>query len=328
MRLSASLPDCYNPATMADALIEAFELTKDFDDFRAVEGVSLRVLPGEVVALLGPNGAGKTTTIRMLASLLVPTLGVARIAGFDAARQPEQVRARVGLLTEHHGLYSRMRSAEYLDFFGGAYRIPSDAIRRRSAALLEQFGLAEDGHRRLGEYSKGMRQKLALVRALLHEPPVLLLDEPTSAMDPSSAYLVRRSIADLRRASRAIIVCTHNLKEAEILADRIAIIRAGKIAASGTAESLKHDFLGSRQMELRLAGPLDGAARLLPGEAVLLDAGEDWLRYTTDDPQVTNPRVLHALDTAGIQVVTLAEVERSLEDVYLQVVGHEKVEEG
>ena len=312
---------------MADPLIEAQELTKDFDGFRAVDGVSLRVSPGEVVALLGPNGAGKTTTIRMLASLLVPTHGVARIAGFDAARQPEQVRERVGLLTEHHGLYTRMRSAEYLEFFGGAYGLPRTVIRQRATLLLEQFGLAEERHRRLGEYSKGMRQKLALVRALLHEPPVLLLDEPTSAMDPSSAYLVRSSIAKLQRGSRAIIVCTHNLKEAEILADRIAIIRAGKIAASGTADSLKRDFLGSRQMEVRLAGPLDGAAHLLPGEAVLLDSGDDWLRYKTEDPQVTNPRVLHALGAAGIQVVTLAEVERSLEDVYLQVVGHEKGQE-
>jgi len=309
---------------MVDPLIQAQELTKDFDGFRAVDRVNLRVSPGEVVALLGPNGAGKTTTIRMLASLLAPTHGVAHIAGFDAARQPQEVRARVGLLTEHHGLYTRMRSEEYLDFFGGAYGMPPSLIRERSRRLLEQFGLDEDYQRRLGEYSKGMRQKLALVRALLHDPPVLLLDEPTSAMDPSSAYLVRRSISELRRASRAIIVCTHNLKEAEMLADRIAIIQAGKIAASGTVESLKRDFLGSRQMELRLAGAPNGAARLLPVEAVLLDSGDDWLRYSTDDPQRTNPRVLSALGAAGIQVVTLAEVERSLEDVYLRVVGQEK----
>jgi ABC-2 type transport system ATP-binding protein len=313
---------------MAEALIEARDLTKDFGAFRAVDEVDLQVSPGEVVALLGPNGAGKTTTIRMLASLLAPTRGEARIAGYDAARQPQEVRARVGLLTEHHGLYTRMRAEEYLGFFGGAYRMPRSQIEKRSALLLRQFGLGEDGGRRLGEYSKGMRQKLALVRALLHDPPVLLLDEPTSAMDPSSAYQVRQSISELRRASRAIIVCTHNLKEAEVLADRIAIIRAGRIAASGTVNSLKRDFLGSRQMEVRLAGPLDGAARLLPGEAVLVASGEDWLRYQTDDPKATNPRVLQALGSAGVQVVTLTEVEQSLEDVYLQVVGHQKVEAG
>src|SRR3989304_5370021 len=236
---------------MTEALIEAVGLTKDFDAFRAVDAVDLAVRPGEVVALRGPTGAGKTTTIRMLASLLTPSGGAARVAGFDVRRDPDAVRARVGLLTEHHGLYTRMRSEEYLAFFGGASR-------------LEQCGLAGDRRRRLGEYSKGMRQKLALVRALLHDPPVLLLDEPTSAMDPSAAFLVRGSIEQLRQESRAIIVCTHNLKEAEMLADRIAIIRGGQLIATGTAISLKQAYLGRRQMEVRLARPLDGAARLLP----------------------------------------------------------------
>jgi ABC-2 type transport system ATP-binding protein len=166
-----------------------------------------------------------------------------------------------------------------------------------------------------------MRQKLALVRALLHDPPVLLLDEPTSAMDPSSAFQVRASITQLRRDSRAIIVCTHNLKEAEMLADRIAIIRGGRLVAVGTAASLKREYLGHRQMELRLARPLDGAARLLPEGTRLLASGDDWLRYETDDPRETNPLILRSLGLAGIDVVTLSEVELSLEDVYLQVVN-------
>jgi ABC-2 type transport system ATP-binding protein len=306
---------------MTEASIDAVGLTKDFDEFRAVETVDLSVHAGEVVALLGPNGAGKTTTIRMLASLLTPTEGTARVAGFDVRQDPEAVRARVGLLTEHHGLYTRMRSAEYLDFFGGAYRIPRRVVRERSTRLLEQFGLGPDRERRLGEFSKGMRQKLALVRALLHDPPVLLLDEPTSAMDPSSAFQVRASIRQLRRDSRAIIVCTHNLKEAEMLADRIAIIRGGRLVAVGTATSLKREYLGHRQMELRLARPLDGAARLLPEGTRLIAAGDDWLRYETEDPRETNPLILRALGQAGIDVVTLSEVERSLEDVYLQVVN-------
>jgi ABC-2 type transport system ATP-binding protein len=306
---------------MTEAIIEAIGLTKDFDDFRAVEAVDLAVRPGEVVALLGPNGAGKTTTIRMLASLLTPSSGTARVAGFDVQRDPDAVRARVGLLTEHHGLYTRMRSEEYLAFFGGAYRLPRGVLQERSTRLLEQFGLAGDRRRRLGEYSKGMRQKLALVRALLHDPPVLLLDEPTSAMDPSSAFQVRGSLDQLRQESRAIIVCTHNLKEAEILADRIAIIRGGRLVATGTAMSLKQQYLGRRQMEVRLARPLDGAARLLPQGTNVVSSGPDWLRYEAEDPQESNPRFLRALGQAGIDVVTLAEVERSLEDVYLQVVG-------
>ena len=135
---------------MTETLIEAIGLTKDFDDFRAVDAVELAVRPGEVVALLGPNGAGKTTTIRMLASLLTPSSGTARVAGFDIRRDPDEVRARVGLLTEHHGLYLRMRSEEYLEFFGGAYRLPRGVLRERSTRLLEQYGLAGDRRRRLG----------------------------------------------------------------------------------------------------------------------------------------------------------------------------------
>jgi ABC-2 type transport system ATP-binding protein len=311
---------------MTEALIEALGLTKDFDDFRAVDSVDLSVQPGEVVALLGPNGAGKTTTIRMLASLLAPTSGSARVAGYDVRRNPDEVRARLGLLTEHHGLYTRMRSEEYLDFFGGAYRLPRDVLRQRSSRLLEQFGLAEDRRRRLGEYSKGMRQKLALVRALLHDPPVLLLDEPTSAMDPSSAFQVRARIRQLRQESRAIIVCTHNLKEAEMLADQIAIIRGGRVVATGTAASLKREYLGRRQMEVRLARPLDGAAGLLPQGTRVVASGADWFRYEVDDPDEVNPRFLRSLGQAGIDVVTLAEVERSLEDVYLQVVGQPRAQ--
>jgi ABC-2 type transport system ATP-binding protein len=311
---------------MTEALIEAVGLTKDFDGFRAVDSLDLTVGPGEIVALLGPNGAGKTTTIRMLASLLRPTRGTARIAGFDVGLHPDEVRAHVGLLTEHHGLYTRMRSEEYLEFFGGAYRIPRRSLHDRSRRLLQQFGLEDDRRRRLGEYSKGMRQKLALVRALLHDPPVLLLDEPTSAMDPSSAFLVRGSIGQLRRESRAIIVCTHNLKEAEILADWIAIIRGGRVVATGTATELKHRYLGRRQMEVRLSRPLDGAAHLLPQGTQIVASGPDWLRYETENPQDSNPVFLRALGQAGIDVVTLSEVERSLEDVYLQVVGQARPE--
>ncbi|HSR47980.1 MAG TPA: ABC transporter ATP-binding protein [Anaerolineales bacterium] len=306
---------------MPDLLIEAKALTKDFDGFRAVEDVHLGVRAGEIVALLGPNGAGKTTTIRMLASLLAPTRGTARIDGTDVVEDPQTVRSKIGLLTEHHGLYTRMRSEEYLEFFGGAYGMTANAVRSRAGVLLAQFGLDGDRSRRLGEYSKGMRQKLALVRALLHDPPVLLLDEPTSAMDPSSAFQVRESIRDLRRASRAIIVCTHNLKEAEALADRIAIIRAGRIAADGSSASLKSAYLGGRRMEVRIAGTLNGTVGLLPEGAVLEESGVDWLRFRCQDPERTNPLVLESLARAGVRVVTLSEVEGGLEDVYLEVVG-------
>ena len=301
-------------------MIEAMKLTKKFGSFTAVDELSLHVKSGEILALLGPNGAGKTTTIRMLASILKPTSGSARIAGLDVRQHASQIRGMVGLLTEHHGLYTRMRSLEYLEFFGRIYGLTDAVIHERAENLLSSYNLEDALDLRLGYYSKGMRQKLALVRALLHEPRILLLDEPTSAMDPSSAHMVRESIKSLRSKDRSIIVCTHNLHEAEALADTIAIIRRGAIIAFDQTAVLKRSLLGDPVMELRLGKPLDGTIDLLPDEAVRVSEGPGWIRYQTADPENVNPLVLKSLMDAQIPVITLSEVERSLEDVYLEVV--------
>lgn len=306
-------------------MIVTTDLSKKFDEFLAVDRINLTIPPGQVLALLGPNGAGKTTTVRMLTSVLRPSWGAAQVAGYDVVRQAAQVRAHVGVLTEMHGLYDRMPADEYLDFFGQLYQLGSAKRTLRINRLLEQFGLQEDAHRRIGEYSKGMRQKLALARALLHEPPVLLLDEPTSAMDPQSARLVRNAILDLRSAERTIIICTHNLAEAEELADQIAIIRRGKIIASGSPEGLKQAMLGPVEYEVRLAAHLNGNMPVLPAEVQITTFGESWLRFRTAAPQTQNPKVLRILLECGLAVTDLFEVPRSLEQVYLQVVsnGHE-----
>ncbi|MCI0519882.1 MAG: ABC transporter ATP-binding protein [Chloroflexi bacterium] len=302
-------------------MIETHDLSKQFEDFWAVDGVSLAVQAGEVLALLGPNGAGKTTTVRMLTSILRPSRGGARVAGFDIVSQAAQVRASVGVLTEQHGLYGRMPAGEYLDFYGQVYNVPAAQRSRRIDALLEHFGLQNERKRRIAEYSKGMRQKLALARALLHEPPVLLLDEPTSAMDPESARLVRNAIRDLRSASRAVVICTHNLAEAEELADQIAIIRQGRIIARGSPEALKLSLLGPAEYEIRLARNLNGDQPNLPAGAELTALGEDWLRYCTPRPAEVNPLLLQALLAQGFPVTGLHEAPRSLEAVYLEAMN-------
>ncbi len=302
-------------------MIVTENLTKTFNEFLAVEGVSLQVDSGQVLALLGPNGAGKTTTVRMLTSVLIPTRGWARVAGYDVVKQPAQVRASVGVLTEQHGLYDRMPADQYLDFFGQLYNMKSAIRQKRIETLLEHFGLAEDRKRRIGEYSKGMRQKLALARALLHEPPVLLLDEPTSAMDPESARLVRDAIRDLRSAERTIIICTHNLAEAEELADQIAIIRRGRIIVRGSIASLKQSLLGPIEYEVRFATLLNGQERNFPSGGKLTGQGPDWLRFQSDQPLEFNPRLLHSLLDQDLPVISLHEVPRSLEAVYLQAVN-------
>jgi ABC-2 type transport system ATP-binding protein len=301
-------------------MIDLDGLTKQFDGFTAVDGVTLSVSPGEILALLGPNGAGKTTTVRMLAAILRPSAGQALVAGHSVTKQPREVRRQVGLLTEHPGLYLRMRGGQYLDFFGRLMGLQAEERQRRARDLLSRFEMSESWDRRIGTYSKGMRQKIALARAMLHDPPVLLLDEPTSAMDPHSARLVRDTVLGLRHHQRAIILCTHNLAEAEALADRIAIIRRGRIVEIGTPEALKARLLGPPQMDLRLSQPADGVARLVDGLVTVEAQGEDWLRFSTPHPRETNPRLLRTLAENGVGVLTLSEVPRSLEDVYMQVV--------
>ncbi|MBO9337310.1 MAG: ABC transporter ATP-binding protein [Chloroflexus sp.] len=307
-------------------MIEAIHLGKQFGDFVAVRDLNLVVQPGELVALLGPNGAGKTTTVRMLAAILPPGSGQARICGYDVVRDAQRVRRMVGLLTEYPGLYGRMAALEYLAFFGALLGLDAVQCRQRSEMLLRQFGLWEVRDRQLESFSKGMRQKMALIRAMIHDPPVLFLDEPTTAMDPQSARTVRDAIGELRGAKRSILLTTHNLSEAEELADRIAIIRGGQIIACGSFAELSQQLLGDPIFELRLVHPDDQERAV----AVVRDLvhvqviGADRLSWQTAEPQALNPAILERLTTAGIGVYSLAEQPRRLEDLYLRIVAEDE----
>ncbi|MFZ5880868.1 MAG: ABC transporter ATP-binding protein [Chloroflexota bacterium] len=302
-------------------MIETLDLSKQFHDFWAVEGLTIKVEPGKILALLGQNGAGKTTTVRMLTSLLKPTRGWARVAGFDVAAQGNEVRASVGVLTEQHGLYVRMNAHEYLDFFGQVYSLSPQARRARSDYLLEYFGLAYAARRRIGEYSKGMRQKLALARALIHEPPVLLLDEPTSAMDPESARLVRDEIARLKSSQRSIVMCTHNLAEAEALADTVAIIYRGRVLMQGTLDELKHNILGPAEYEARLAEAWTPGGLTLPQGVTMQQVDGTRLLFQVPQPTQVNPLLVQALTAGRAPLVAFQEVPRTLEQAYLKVMS-------
>jgi len=309
-------------------MIEAKQLTKHFDGFVAVDHIDFHVNPGEVLVLLGPNGAGKTTTVRMLTSIIRPTFGDAFINGCSVTNDPDQVRRSVGVLTEHHGLYQRMNAINYLAFFAQLYGLDHKTYQPRIEQLLTQFGLYHIRTKRLGEYSKGMRQKLALARALLHHPPVLLLDEPTSAMDPASARMVRDAILQLRSEDRAIVLCTHNLNEAEELADHIAIIHNGKILHNATPVELKTKMVGEAQYLVRYTSvPHQWSyTAQLPG--VQLTSHDDRaLTFSIDDPQQQTPLLLTELISQGVLVIECKEVNRSLEHAYLQVVAKSATEE-
>lgn len=306
-------------------MIEASHLQKMFGSFQAVHDISLQVDDGEVVALLGPNGAGKTTTVRMLAAILKPTHGYARIAGLDVVENAQEVRKVVGLLTEFPGLYHRMRPVEYLQFFGSLQGLDNATCLQRSEQLLKRFDLWHARGKRIDSFSKGMKQKVALIRALIHDPPVLYLDEPTTAMDPHSARTVRDAIAELREAHRTILLTTHNLIEAETLADRIVIVRGGQIIAEGTIDQLTRQLLGDPVWELRFAFAVDSTevSPLLENLVQIEATGSDWVQYRCTEAHLINPQLLTRLAAKHLPVLSLTQLSRSLEEIYLRTIVDE-----
>lgn len=305
-------------------MIETHDLSKQFHDFWAVDGVNLSVEAGQILALLGQNGAGKTTTVRMLTALLSPTRGWARVAGHDIVKNGRDVRASIGVLTEQHGLYTRMSANEYLEFFGEVYGLVPTQRKLRRDQLLEYFGLAEAAHRRIGEYSKGMRQKLALARAMMHDPGVLLLDEPTSAMDPESARLVRDEIARLKSSKRTLVLCSHNLTEVEALADQIAIIYRGRILKIGSLNQLKIDVLGTPEYEIKFSQDWDASGLEMPPGVHLLSRTANSLKIQVERPEESNQILLNRLSGMSAPVMAFQEEPRTLEQVYLKVMTEAK----
>jgi ABC-2 type transport system ATP-binding protein len=319
-------------------MIETDSLTRRFGTLTAVSQVSLSVPDGAILALLGPNGAGKTTTVRMLSGLLAPTEGDATVAGFDIRREPAAVRACVGLVTDTPGLFEQMRVSAYLDFFGSMYGMPAAERTKRIDELLEFFDLTQHRNEKMAGFSKGMKQKVALARALIHEPAVLFLDEPTSGLDPLAARAVRELIVGLKHSNRSIILCTHDLDEAERLADEVAIIRQGRILALDTPAALRRQATGETLVMIEVADefplPLEALATIdgvnnphfrekkASGSlSSVTQPGALLLEYHTSRPKLVNPQVLSRLTAAGAQVISVTGETSSLEDVYASAIN-------
>jgi len=221
------------------ALIRCKSLTKKFGEFTAVDQVSFDVGNGEVFGLLGPNGAGKTTTMRLLSTLLRPTGGTATIAGHDLLREPREVRASIGVLPEDAGLYDRLTPKEHLLYYGRLHGMSEDSLSKRADELLDTMELTDRANTKVGDFSKGMKQKVALLRAFIHDPPVLLLDEPTAGLDVMSARHIHAFVERFRREGKAIVISTHNMTEAQKLCSKIAIIDRAKVVGMGTVKELQ-----------------------------------------------------------------------------------------
>jgi ABC-2 type transport system ATP-binding protein len=310
------------PAGPDDLALGATGLGRRFGDRWAVRDVSLSVRRGEVLGLLGPNGAGKTTTVRMLTALIEPSEGTATVDGFDVRERPDDVRARVGILTETPGLYDNLSATANLDFFGRLYGLDAGARAERIERYLRLFGLWDRRDDVAGTFSKGMKQKLAIARALLHDPSVVFLDEPTAALDPEAAFVVREAIEQLRRAGRTIVLATHNLDEADRLCDRIAFVRGGLVRVDSPAAL--RGALGVRGLTIRLgtsasAGQI-AAVRAIDGVAGT-ESTDGLLRVGAGDPEAIAPAVVRALVGSGADVIELRPERTSLERIYFEVMG-------
>jgi ABC-2 type transport system ATP-binding protein len=294
-------------------------LTKSFKTVLAVDRLSLAVEKGEIFGLLGPNGAGKTTTIRMLSALIGPTSGTAWVAGYQVGVQDDDIRRNVGILTEAPGLYDQLSAERNLSFYGEMYEV--EDIPGQVERYLRMLGLWERRHEPVATFSKGMRQKLAIARALLHEPEILFLDEPTSGLDPQAARLVRQFIADLREEGRTIVMCTHNLDEADRLCDRIAVFRS-QLLALDTPTALRQKLFGrSVVFHLRDASPVYVSALEDFDFVQSAEIVDNKIIVRLDDPEAHNPELIQALVKAGAGIQFVGELRRRLEDVYLQLVN-------
>jgi ABC-2 type transport system ATP-binding protein len=302
-------------------MIETKELTKKYGENLAVDRLSLIVEEGEVFGFLGPNGAGKTTTIRMLTALISPTSGDASVMGYEIGRDDDQVRRNAGLLTESPGLYDRLSAARNLEFFARLYEV--EDVAGQVERYLKMLGLWERRHDSAGTFSKGMRQKLVIARALLHEPRVLFLDEPTSALDPEAAKLVRDFIGDLKEEGRTIFLCTHNLAEADQLCDRIAVFNS-QLLALDTPSALRRQLYG-RSIVFHLVGDAEKYIEVVSQIPFVKDPNslDNKLVVSLAEPEEQNPILVRALVDAGAEIQFVGELRRSLEDVYLDLVKNE-----
>ncbi|MEE8120104.1 MAG: ABC transporter ATP-binding protein [Anaerolineales bacterium] len=300
-------------------MIVAKGLTKRFGDVLAVDGLDLEVSPGEIFGFLGPNGAGKTTTIRLLGALIEPTSGKAYVAGYEVGREDNEIRRNVGILTESPGLYDRLSAERNLSFFAELYDV--EDVAGQVERYLRLLGLWDRRGDMAATFSKGMRQKLAIARAMLHEPKVLLLDEPTAGLDPEMARLVREFIGELKSRGRTIFLCTHNLDEADRLCDRIAVVNS-RLLALDTPAALRAK-LYDRVVVFHLGAVAPAYEKAVSEQAFVrsVETKDNKLVVALDDPERNNPQLIRALVDAGADIQFVGELRRSLEDVYLRLVG-------
>ncbi|MEO8357178.1 MAG: ATP-binding cassette domain-containing protein [Chloroflexota bacterium] len=298
--------------------------------FTAVNGVDLQIMRGEIFGLLGPNGAGKSTTIRMLCTLLEPTSGSAQVNGFDTVNQANDVRRSLGtVLAGERSIYWKLTGRENLEYFAALYHIPQAITKKRVDELIERMEIKDRANELVEKYSTGMRQRIAIAKALLARPPILLLDEPTLGLDPQAARRVRELIAELKQEGHTILLTTHYMEEADQLSDRIGIIDTGKVIALDTPEGLKHRIDQKEVIRLELTGwheDLAGKLRSISGIEHLTTRQQGDTDLWEVNMQALNsrtavPRIVEHISGNGTRLVNMNIVKPSLEDVFIHLTG-------
>lgn len=301
------------------------KLTKKFGDNTAVNQLTLTIPEGEVFGFLGPNGAGKTTTVRMLTSLIAPTAGTAQVLGYQLGKDDINIRRHVGILTEAPGLYERLSAWKNLSIYARLYEVKD--VPGQVEKYLRLLGLWDRRNDAAGTFSKGMRQKLAIARALLHEPRVLFLDEPTAGLDPEAARLVRDFVLQVKAEGRTIFLTTHNLDEADRLCDRIAVFKS-RLRVLNTPEGLRKRLYG-RQVVFHLAETAVSSLPVLQDLPYVkkIEAIENKLLVAVDDPEQHNPEMIRLLVENGKDIQFVGELRHSLEEIYLQLINQTEANE-
>ena len=302
-------------------MLRTERLTKRFERLTAVQDLDLEVREGEVFGFLGPNGAGKTTTLRLLCALIAPTGGTAEVAGYRLGKEDEAIRASVGILTEQPGLYERQSAEDNLLFFAALFGLSRAVARSQTERYLRLMGLWDRRSEAVATFSRGMKQKMAIARAAIHEPRILFLDEPTTGLDPDAARTVREFIAQIRGEGRTVFLCTHNLDEADKLCDRIAFFRRSVIRID-TPAHLRAELYGHTTEFRIIPSPRpEHLVRVQGVEGVHVAHLENGsIVVSSGDPLLVNPRVVRALVDGGAELAYVSERKASLEDVYLKIV--------
>ncbi|MBI5424025.1 MAG: ABC transporter ATP-binding protein [Opitutae bacterium] len=316
------------PSNVSEPIVEVQNLEKHFGAFKAVAGVSFSVRRGEIFGFLGPNGAGKSTTIRLLCGLLTPTKGTGTVAGFDIVRDTEKIRTRIGYMSQKFSLYDELTVEENIDFYSGIYRLPREKKAARKDWVLAMAGLREHRHARTAELSGGWKQRLALGCAVLHEPPILFLDEPTSGVDPNSRRAFWDLIYALSEQGVTVFVTTHYMEESEYC-DRLGVIYRGELIALGTPRELKTRHMPEAVLELDCDRPNDAMLVLerLPAvkEVALFGKG---LHAVAPDPLAAEAAIREALATHGFRLGRLERIVPTLEDVFVSLIEARDAEAG